>query len=98
MQQAMIRVHKFYEDLNDGMRFKNRTWPGGYYLIMQVHDELVSDMPSPPLDWIKKPYEYNLPIAREVQRLMELGGEGIGIPTPTSCEYHPVHWGEGITI
>jgi DNA polymerase I-like protein with 3'-5' exonuclease and polymerase domains len=87
--KAMIRVQEFFDRLNDGGKFHKKTWPGGYHLVLQVHDELVVDFPrgSSP--------GYNKPIAREVQRLMALGGDDFGIPTPVGCEYHPNNWAEG---
>jgi hypothetical protein len=40
----------------------------------------------------------NLWRVRICQRLMEKGGEGIGVPTPTSCEYHEDNWSEGVSL
>lgn len=102
--KAMIRVQEFFDSLNRGERFAGRTWPGGYYIALQVHDELVPDMPSGEGKTTKGPadareaFRYNLPIAREVKRLMELGGTDINIPTPVSMEYNPVSWAEGISV
>ncbi len=61
------------------------------YLILQVHDELVFDFPF-------KPKMGNLPKVRTIQRLMQKGGEDIGIPTPVSIEYHTASWAEGVSI
>lgn len=97
MMKAMIRVSAFYKDLNSGKMFQGKKWPGGYYLVMQVHDELVSDMPSGKGKG-PNPYDYNLPIAKEVARLMTLGGDDIGLPTPVSIEYHEVSWAEGVGL
>ncbi len=94
-QKAMVRVSEFLESLNEGARFMGKTWSGGYHLVLQVHDELVVDMPS----MSERTYHYNKPIAREVQRLMELGGmQDYGIPTPTGLEYHRDNWAEGISV
>lgn len=40
----------------------------------------------------------NLWRVRVLQRLMEMGGEDIGIPTSVNVEYHPDNWGEGTTL
>lgn len=85
-RKAMIRVDEFFSRLNRGEKFAGRTWPGGYYLIMQVHDELDVDMPK------GKTPSYNLPIAREIRRLMELSGDDIGIPLRVGIGYHPISW------
>ncbi len=90
--KAMIRVAAFFARLNRGELFERKIWAGGYYIVMQVHDELVVDSPT------GNPREYNLPVMSEVRRLMTLGGDDIGIPTPVGLEFHPVHWAEGITI
>lgn len=67
----------------------------GYFLIMQVHDEIVLDFPA---GTGKEPYRTNLRIISDLQKLLESGGEGVGVPTPTSCEYHPVSWDKGVDI
>lgn len=95
--KAMIRVYEFFERLNRGELFLGRKWPGGYYIVLQVHDELDLDMPSG-RGKAPMPYGYNLPIAKEVKRLMELGGEDIGIPTPCGVEFHEQNWSEGVTM
>jgi DNA polymerase I-like protein with 3'-5' exonuclease and polymerase domains len=67
----------------------------GYYMVMQVHDELVFDFPK---GTGKEPWQTNLPLIKTIKGLMEQGGTDIGIPTPVSCEYHPVSWDVGLTI
>lgn len=95
--KAMTRVSAFFDYLNAGGLFAGRAWPGGYWIAMQVHDELVPDMPSG-RGRGKNPWSYNLPIAREVKRLMELGGDDYGMPTPVGVEYCERDWGTGTTI
>jgi len=57
-------------------------------MILQVHDELVFDFPKgSPRSRVER-----------MQKLMELGGDDIGVPTPVSVEYHPGNWGKGIAI
>ena len=60
------------------------------YMIMQVHDELVFDFP--------KGKKQNLPKIRKLAKLMEQGGDDIGIPTPVNIEYHAETWSEGVTL
>jgi DNA polymerase I-like protein with 3'-5' exonuclease and polymerase domains len=83
MGKAMVRCHNYLQDLPD------------YHLVMQVHDELVFDFPK---GTAKDSWRTNLPVVREIQGLMEQGGNDIGIPTPVSLEYHDSNWSEGITI
>lgn len=81
------------------------------YVMMQVHDELVFNFPRskthPKEDLERekrvgkgKPYfrSSNLWRARVLQRLMEKGGEDIGLPTPVGVEYHDSSWGVGMTM
>jgi DNA polymerase I-like protein with 3'-5' exonuclease and polymerase domains len=65
------------------------------YMVLTVHDELVFDFPK---GKGSKPWLTNLPKIAKLQSLMEQGGRDIGIPTPTSREYHPVSWGEGVSV
>jgi DNA polymerase-1 len=58
---------------------------GDYRMIMQVHDELVFDFPK----------GTGLPKVRKIRRLMEMGGDDIGVPTPVKVTYHESNWGEG---
>lgn len=95
--KAMVRVHEFFCQLNRGDEFAGRAWPGGYFLTLQVHDELVPDMPAGPSP-VGEPWAYNLPVIREVKRLMELGGNDIGLPTPVGVEYHGETWAEGVSV
>ena len=95
MMKAMIRVYAFLESLNQGELFAGKRWPGGYYITMQIHDELDLDCPA---GKGREPWKYNLPVIRRVQKLMEQGGADIGVPTPVSCEYHARTWAEGKAI
>lgn len=95
MMKAMIRCHGFLESLNRGNRFLGREWPGGYRIALQVHDELVFDFPK---GRGKEPWQGNLPVIKELARLMEQGGDGIGVPTPVTVEYHVRDWSTGKVI
>lgn len=58
-------------------------------IVMQVHDELVFQMP------IRKGNEHR---ARRLKLLMEQGGDDIGVPTPVKIERHSSNWAEGETL
>lgn len=76
MCKAMDRVGEYLESLRIGA-----------FMTLQVHDEIVIDVP------IAKPGNSNLPIIMEVQRLMELSGsKDFGLPLRTSMSYHPQNW------
>lgn len=77
------------------------------WLVMQGHDELVFAMPRDPdvlahreaeKNGIPAPEGSNLWRARVLQRLMEQGGDDIGVPTPVSVEYHSHNWKEGVSM
>lgn len=87
---AMIRVQAYLDELNSSIPPKELD-RYGYFLVMQVHDECVFDFP-----YVKD--MGNLPIAQEVARLMSIGGEGLGVPTPVGIEYHENNWAEGVTV
>lgn len=92
MQDAMIWCH---EQLEEWRRESRGAYDG--FITMQVHDELVFDLPKradPRVD----PRRSNLARARVLQRLMERGGEMIGVPTTVSCKYAPVSWDHGIAL
>lgn len=75
---------------NERLEQWNREGFDGF-ITMQVHDEMVFDFPraaNPMTDFKNS----NLWRIKEMQRLMELGGEGIGIPTPVAIEYNTEDW------
>lgn len=77
-------------------------------IVLQVHDELVFDLPArgdpcndlcpTRADGMKLFRTSNLWRIRTLQRLMAQGGENIGLPTPVGAEWHPEHWGAGVTL
>ena len=79
--KAMVYCQEYLDRIN-----KRKREGTGYYMVMQVHDEIVFDFP--------KGGRANLPKIRKLQKLMAKGGEDVGIPTPVSVEYHPNNWGE----
>jgi DNA polymerase I-like protein with 3'-5' exonuclease and polymerase domains len=89
MGKAMVRVSEYLDRINSCLSRPD------YFLIMQVHDELVFDFPQ---GKGPKPWEMNAPKIRKIRNLMQQGGEDIGIPTPVSIEYHPESWSKGITF
>lgn len=92
MQSAMIRCWEYLEDLNSRGSGLSGS---GYYMILQVHDELVFDFPR----WLgPKGQRLNLVKIRKIQKLMEKGGEDIGVPTPVSITYHSATWSEGVEV
>lgn len=100
-QQAMIVTD---EQLADWRATGFDAWA-----VLQVHDELVFDLPlsavDPRVDLERekrrggplpdiKAYRSNLGRVRRLQRLMERCGDGIGIPTPVGVEYNRDNWAE----
>lgn len=98
--KAMNRVQVLLDDWR-GRGFKAR-------IVMQVHDELVvamekkkdprNDIDKSRKSGIKLFGLSNLWRARAIQRLMEQGGDDLGIPTPVGCEWHDDNWSEGVTL
>lgn len=75
MCKAMIRVNDYLNSLNNGS-----------FITLQVHDELVLDLP------VAKPGTSNEPVIMNVKRLMEQSGDDLGVPLRTSVSYHPNNW------
>lgn len=82
--KAMVRCH-------DQLKAWRRNDGFDGFLTMQVHDECVFDFPH-------SPGMGNLPRIRQIAKLMERGGEDIGIPTPVNVEYNEHNWAEGVTV
>lgn len=102
MSKAMIRCNEFLEKRNALLgKSRRNEWA---YMILQVHDQLVFDFPkgrgpSGPLKGVLPGPEYeNMADVRSLQRLMEKGGEDIGVVTPVSVEYHPVSFDAGVSV
>lgn len=86
---SMVRVQEVLDDWN--------RKSGGYRIVMQVHDELVFEMPrraDPRVD----PKRSNLGRARELARVMAVSGDNMGVPTPVGTEYHPSDWSVGVSL
>jgi len=78
---AMVNIQELFDELN--RRVKHEA----YFLIMNVHDEVVLDFPY-------LPNKGNLPIVEQVQKIMERRGDLIGIPLTCGIEYHPNNWSQ----
>jgi DNA polymerase I-like protein with 3'-5' exonuclease and polymerase domains len=89
MQMAMIRS----EDQLQEWRNTLRPWNG--FVALQIHDELLFDFPR---GIGPEPWRTNLPKIRRIQKLMERGGEDIGVPTPVTVEYHAEDWSKSLVI
>jgi DNA polymerase I-like protein with 3'-5' exonuclease and polymerase domains len=86
MAKAMVRCQQQLDQWNN-----KRTPSQCYYLIAQIHDELLFDFPY-------RPDRGNLAKILTIKRLMEQGGDDIGIPTPVSCELHLESWATGESV
>lgn len=64
----------------------------GYYLCLQVHDEIVFDLPA---GVGVEPWTTNLEHVEELARRMAACGDDIGVPTPVTAKYHLDNWSEG---
>jgi hypothetical protein len=95
MVKAKIRVAPYLLELNNAVYAKKLWGPGGYHMILTVHDELVFDFPK---GRTVEPWQENLSKVQKIRQLMEEGGEDISIPVPVSIEYHAESWSEGKTI
>lgn len=89
MMKAMIRCHELLSS------WRNKGFNA--YMVMQIHDEIVFDLPRSKVDPREDPTggKSNLWRIRKLRETMEMSGEDIGIPTPVSCEYHSNNWSEG---
>lgn len=66
------------------------------WMVLQVHDELVFDLPRAPHPK-KDAGRSNLPRVLKLKSLMEQNGENLipQVPTPVGVEYHDHTWAEG---
>lgn len=93
MGKAMVRCQTQLDEWN-----KQLLTPQ-YFIVMQVHDELVFDFPRRRQVMPNGPVVYgNLGRIRRMRQLMEQGGDDLGVPTPCSIEYHPDNWSEGVSL
>lgn len=98
MARAMVRCQAKLEEWN------REGFDG--HIALQVHDELVFDFPKskkPVQEQAKSKWKLSgdtLWRVKVLAKLMEQGGEDLipRVPTPVGVEYHPIHWGEGVTL
>lgn len=81
--RAMVKTEEQVREWRAG------GWDG--FLTLQIHDELVFDVP-----YLEN--KGNLPKMLILKGLVESVGNGIGIPTPVSLEYHTVDYSKGEVI
>lgn len=79
VMQAMIKIREYFNGLQDDC-----------YMVMNVHDEVVIDMPY-------RRNKRNLPKVRNVRRLMESIGDDIRVKLTCGMKYHINNWSEGIS-
>lgn len=104
MGKAMVRTDEFLSELTRSDKLfrqlmgRSKTTNErkvGYHIALQVHDELVFSFPQ---GIHREQHKTNLPVMKEIQRLMALGGDDINIPTPVGLSFHPDNWGEEIVL
>lgn len=89
--RAMIKVHALLDQWRkDGF---------DAFITLQVHDELVLDMPKR-ANPKEHPSKSNLARARMIQAIMASTGDYLipRIPTPVDAEYCPENWANGIAF
>jgi hypothetical protein len=91
--QAMIRCHEVLEQWREEEAFDG-------FICMQVHDELVFDLPLSNVHPSESEDESNLWRVRILQAQMESTGPDLvpSIPTPCGVEYHDHNWSTGVTF
>ncbi len=91
--RAMVRVQEQLDEWRAGDGFDG-------HITLQVHDELVLDLPAGSVPRNKSDARpgCNLWRVRVLQKLMERCGDDIGIPTPVGVEFHETNWSEGTTL
>ena len=73
-------------------RFLSQDRYADHRMIMQIHDELVFDIPVNPIS-----AEGQIPeCVKSICGLMTQGGDDIGIHTPVNAEYHPSNWSASV--
>lgn len=87
MQEMMLAVQPYLDQLN------GRRGSQGYFMTIQVHDELVFDFP-----YVKD--KGNLPIMLRIKKILDGVGNNLipAVPLPVGIEYHEHSWAEGETL
>jgi DNA polymerase I-like protein with 3'-5' exonuclease and polymerase domains len=76
--RAMHKVREYFKSLR------------GYAIVMQIHDELVIEMPLN--------NKANPTVVGKVRRIMEQVGECVGIPLTCGVTRHTDNWSEGESL
>jgi DNA polymerase I-like protein with 3'-5' exonuclease and polymerase domains len=90
---AMVRISGYLDEINATLR-KN-TLKGyslashGFFMSLQIHDELMFDFPK---------RKGNLSKIRKIASLMEQSGEDFGFPLPVEITHITTTWDQGVTI
>ena len=84
MSKAMVRCQGFLDDYNESRDPKHHI-----LMIAQIHDELVFDCP------VDVDTDSKMSPIKKLKRLMEQGGDDIGVPTPVTVEKHAISWDDG---
>ncbi len=111
MSLAMNRCDNFLEQWNQSelgiantsQIIQEQMEDQAYFMIMQIHDELVFDFPAKrSKNWDPKnpkaEHLGNAQLVRELKQLMELSGEDMNTPLPVGFDYHPDTWDVGYGI
>lgn len=96
MMKAMTRCHAWLQEHNTRRKPEQQV-----HIIMQVHDELVFDFPKSQSRIAvgkDRGKPSNLLYVRQLQRLMERGGDDIDVPTPVGVTVHSDHWDDGVGL
>lgn len=88
--RAMVQVQEYLDSLNGSST-------EGYFVVMQVHDEIVLDFPA---GKGSEPWKRNLPKIRRIAHGMAQIGLDFkpAVKTPVGIEYHAVSWNKGKTF
>lgn len=84
MRRAMVRCANYLKTLGPN-----------YWMVLQVHDELLFDFPA---GTGPEPYKTNLPKVKHLKKLMEQSGDDVGIPLRADIAYHPVSYDVEVKI
>lgn len=86
--RAMILIQEYFDKIN--RKRDKRDW---CYLIMQVHDEVVIDLP-------KKPNKGNWALVQEILAIIGSIGQDLipSMPLPFGAELHTTSWDTGETL
>lgn len=100
MAKAMYKCQRLLDEWNREVERKGKSLDDyGYFMTMQVHDEIVFDFPKRD-NPLKNRKNSNYGRILEISKLMASCGEDlvVRIPTPVGIEYHEENWEVGLTI